>query len=120
VQVQGDGYEAKITGNGAPRTRLSGGNVLAAWSRELPGDACGLAVVHSGGSVQSLVVICGTQFRAFGRRFPFVGIPLREAARCRRTDPDLVIEQPIDDDRRRRARAVENGNRSVGGFRLSG
>jgi len=39
VQVQGDGYEAKITGNGAPRTRLSGGNVLAAWSRELPGDA---------------------------------------------------------------------------------
>jgi len=39
VQVQGDGYDAKVTGNGGPETRLKGGNVLAAWSRELQADS---------------------------------------------------------------------------------
>jgi hypothetical protein len=89
-------------------------------SRELPGDAPGFAVVHSGRDVQRIVVIRDPQLRALGRRFPFVGIPLCEARGCRRPDPDLVIEQPIYDDRRRGPRAVKNGNRSVGGFRLSG
>ena len=86
--------------------------------RELPGDAPGFAIVHSGRDVQRIGVIRDTQFRVLGRRLPFVGIPLREARRCRRTYPDLIIEQPIYDDRRRRARALKNGDRSVGGFRL--
>ncbi len=33
--LQGDAYQATITGNGAPDVKLSGGNVLARWSREL-------------------------------------------------------------------------------------
>lgn len=39
LQVQGDGYDAKVTGNGAADMRLKGGNVLAAWSRVLGGES---------------------------------------------------------------------------------
>lgn len=39
VQVQGDGYDARIKGNGAADIRLKGGNLLAAWSRELGNDS---------------------------------------------------------------------------------
>ena len=39
VQLQGDAYDATVTGNGAPDLRLKGGNVLAAWSRDLGGDS---------------------------------------------------------------------------------
>jgi iron complex outermembrane receptor protein len=38
-QVQGDAYDATVTGNGAPQVRLKGGNILGAWSRELAGDS---------------------------------------------------------------------------------
>jgi len=43
LQVQGDGYDARITGNGAPDVRLKGGNILANWSRPLGSDS-GLSV----------------------------------------------------------------------------
>jgi iron complex outermembrane receptor protein len=39
LQVQGDGYDARVTGNGAPDVRLKGGNLLATWSRQLGADA---------------------------------------------------------------------------------
>ena len=35
LRVQGDAYEARIIGNGAEAIGLKGGNVLAAWSRDL-------------------------------------------------------------------------------------
>ena len=38
-QVQGDGYDAKVTGNGSPDIKLRGGNVLAAWSRDLGAES---------------------------------------------------------------------------------
>jgi len=39
LQVQGDVYDAKVTGNGAEQIRLKGGNVLAAWSRDLGNES---------------------------------------------------------------------------------
>jgi iron complex outermembrane receptor protein len=39
MQFQGDGYDAKVTGNGAPDIRLKGGNVLAAWSHDMERDS---------------------------------------------------------------------------------
>jgi iron complex outermembrane receptor protein len=39
LQVQGDGYDAKVTGNAAPDIRLRGGNILAAWSRRMGNDS---------------------------------------------------------------------------------
>jgi iron complex outermembrane receptor protein len=39
LQVQGDAYDARIRGNGAPEVRLKGGNLLAAWSRDLGGES---------------------------------------------------------------------------------
>ena len=39
LQLQGDLYDARITGSGAPEVRLKGGNVLAAWARDLGGDS---------------------------------------------------------------------------------
>jgi len=38
-QFQGDAYDARVTGNGAQPLRLKGGNLLAAWSRELAADS---------------------------------------------------------------------------------
>ena len=39
VRVQGDGYDAQVTGNGASEVRLKGANLLAAWTRELGGES---------------------------------------------------------------------------------
>jgi hypothetical protein len=72
-----------------------------------------LAVVHPGRHIQRLVIVGDPQLGGLGDRLPFLRIALSERRHGGRPQPDLVGQQTVHHDGRRRADGVDHRHRPV-------